>query len=344
MGSCVLSFRDKRKNRRKTVTVHSGKKPVIAGAFVPWPQDRDGPCSQSREGSPFLAGCASRTPAGLLLPLLLLGFSGPEPGQPPLVITATGEMALARAGSFVMGSDHGEADERPTRRVSLDAFLIDTCEVTQDQFEQLMHKSPAHFKGPNHPVEQVSWADGALYCNARSRAEGLEPCYDEETGACDFDADGYRLPTEAEWEYACRAGAPAEFACGSDPGKLRDYAWFADNAGKSTHPAGAKKPNAWGIHDMHGNVLEWCNDVYEEEYYAGAPGQNPRGPEDEPGAKFVLRGGAWDSSADACRAAYRAGDDPGQIDGCFRRDQIGFRCVRKPPATMLESAGAGIRN
>jgi len=298
MGRFVLSLWEKRKNQRET-------------------------------------GGASRVLAGLLV--LVAGCSGPqapeaEPGARAVVRTETGEMVLAPAGSFLMGNEGGEPDEGPAHTVQVDAFLMDVREVTQRQFEGLMHKNPAHFKGPKRPVEQVSWADAAFYCNARSRAEGLTTCYDEETGACNFDADGYRLPTEAEWEYACRAAGAGEFACGNRPERLRDYAWFADNAGQTTRAVGTKKPNAWGLHDMHGNVLEWCNDVYEEGYYARAPGVNPRGPEEKPGAWFVLRGGAWDSSADACRAAYRAGDDPGQVDGCFRRDQIGFRCVRRPPA------------
>ncbi|HOZ49148.1 MAG TPA: SUMF1/EgtB/PvdO family nonheme iron enzyme [Candidatus Hydrogenedentes bacterium] len=242
-------------------------------------------------------------------------------------------MALVPAGAFEMGSHTGEPDEAPAHTVHVDAFLIDRCEVTQAQFEALMHKNPSHFQQPNHPVEQVTWADAAFYCNARSRADGLTPCYDEETGACDFDADGYRLPTEAEWECACRAGSEASYCFGDDVARLGDYAWFGENAGKKTHPVATRKPNAFGIHDMHGNVLEWCNDVFEKGYYAESPERNPRGPaDDDPAADFVLRGGAWDMSADTLRSAYRAGDTPGQIDGCFRRDQIGFRCVRKPPA------------
>ena len=273
--------------------------------------------------------------AYLALLLAVVGC-GPAPphadANPPVVTTKTGEMVLAPAGWFTMGSDGGEDDEKPPHKVWVDAFLIDKCEVTQEQFQALMEKNPSHFKGPQNPVEQATWADAAFYCNARSRADGLQPCYDEETGACNFSANGYRLPTEAEWEYACRAGTSSAYPFGNDPSKLKTYAWFADSAAKKTHPVGQKKPNAWGLHDMTGNVLEWCNDVYTETYYAESPRKNPHGPPDEPGADFVLRGGTWDTSANTCRAAYRAGDTPGQIDGCFRRDQIGFRCVRNAPA------------
>ena len=251
----------------------------------------------------------------------------------PVVKTPTGEMVGLAAGVFMMGSRQGEKDELPVHWVRLDAFFIDKCEVTQKQFGKLMNKDTSHFKGLTHPVEMVTWADAALYANARSRAESLMPCYDEDTGACDFSANGYRLPTEAEWEYACRAGATAEYPFGNDPRLLKRYGWFKDNADETTHPVAQQKPNAWGLHDMQGNVAEWCNDAYVENYYEQGPEKNPQGPPEMPQSKFILRGGAWNSSAHACRAAYRDSEFPGVLDGCFARDDIGFRCVRRISTT-----------
>jgi acetoin utilization deacetylase AcuC-like enzyme/formylglycine-generating enzyme required for sulfatase activity len=263
-----------------------------------------------------------------------------EPSRPvpraEVVTTAGGiEMVLVPAGQFRMGSSGHESDETPVHGVSLDAFLMDRSEVTQEHWaglaggSEFLAADPAHFKGADMPVEMVRWDMAALWCNARSRAEGLQPCYDEETGECDFEADGYRLPTEAEWEYACRATSEADFGFGSNEAELFDYAWYADNAAKKTHPVGRKKPNAWGLFDMHGNVAEWCNDRYEADYYRTSPAANPRGPTE--GEQYVLRGGAWNCSPAACRSARRVGEDPGVADACFARDAIGFRCVRKAP-------------
>ncbi len=241
-------------------------------------------------------------------------------------------MVLIPAGTFLMGSDAGEKDETPVHEVAIDAFWMDRCEVTQEQWARLAGKSewlgadPANFKGADQPVEMISWDLAALCCNVRSREEGLAPCYDEE-GKCNFAADGYRLPTEAEWEYACRAGSHAEYHFGPDPRLLKQHAWYAENAAKKTHPVGRKKPNAWGLFDMHGNVAEWCNDVYDEGYYRTSPKENPRGPDD--GERYVLRGGAWNCTADACRSARRVGEDPGFADACFAQHAIGFRCVRR---------------
>ena len=251
--------------------------------------------------------------------------------QPPqIVITASGiEMVGVPAGSFEMGSEEGNPDEAPAHRVWVNAFLMDRSEVTQARYGKHVLGNPSHFKGPQRPVEMISWADAALYCNHRSRAEGLEPCYDEETAACNFDASGYRLPTEAEWEYACRAGTRTPYPFGREARLLPRHAWCAGNAGKTTHPVGQKKPNPWGLFDMTGNVAEWCNDVYDKYYYKESPERNPRGPAD--GEKYVLRGGAWSSSPKACRASHRVGEAPGFQDACFARDAIGFRCVRKAP-------------
>ena len=257
-----------------------------------------------------------------------------------VVRTSSGvEMVQVPAGWFVMGSKAGGAEEQPPHKVHVDAFLMDRYEITQEQYDKLVPAgNGSHFRGPTRPVEQMSWVRAVFYCNARSRAEGLRPCYDEETGQCNFAADGYRLPTEAEWEYACRAGADTEYCFGDEPRRLNEYAWHAGNSDKTTHPVGQKKPNAWGLYDMHGNVAEWCNDGYEAGYYASSPEKNPRGSDGRD--KYVLRGGAWNSSEKACRSASRVGEPPGTYDGCFGGDHLGARCVRRVSAGVAATATA----
>ncbi len=266
----------------------------------------------------------------LILDIYLHGCGASQPAQSPLkeITTSSGVvMILVPSGEFVMGDNQGNPDEQPARKVSISGFALDKTEVTQTPYEQLMLAAPSHFKGPDNPVEQVRWSDAALFCNARSRQEGLEPCYNEETFECNFGASGYRLPTEAEWEYACRAGTDTAYDFGNDARKLAQYAWFAGNSQKKTTRVGGKKANAWGFVDLYGNVYEWCNDRYGETYYQTGPAQDPRGPDQ--GEKRVLRGGSWNSSAEACRAAARLADDPGITDACFARDTYGFRCARK---------------
>jgi formylglycine-generating enzyme required for sulfatase activity len=246
-----------------------------------------------------------------------------------IVVTDSGiEMVMIPAGQFCMGSDGSAPEQGPAHNVEVDAFLIDRFEVTQAIYARLDPINGSHFKGPELPTEMISWGKAALYCNLRSAAEGLQPCYDD-AGACDFEASGYRLPTEAEWEYACRAGSDATLSSGTAPRDLEQYAWFADNANQKTHAVGRKKPNAWGLFDMHGNVAEWCNDFYDAEYYMKSPTKNPRGPAE--GDTNVLRGGHWGASALSCSSAFRVGEEPGFSDACFARDAIGFRCVRRAP-------------
>jgi formylglycine-generating enzyme required for sulfatase activity len=233
-------------------------------------------------------------------------------------------MVQLPGGRFTMG-DKDEVDAVP-HEVVVSSFCIDKYLVTQEEYERVMGKNPSRWKADKNPVEQVRWSDAVRYCNARSRAEGLEPCYDLETWQCNFDAEGYRLPTEAEWEYACRAGTDTAYFFGDAPSKLPDYAWFEDNAGGQPRPVGQKLPNPWGLYDMHGNVWEWCNDFYKVDYYQQAPQENPKGP--KTGETKVVRGGAWKFSADSCRSGYRYNEDPGYVDVCFGYDIYGFRCVR----------------
>jgi formylglycine-generating enzyme required for sulfatase activity len=260
------------------------------------------------------------------------GAPAPVVQGPPAITTKSGvEMIPIPAGFFDMGTKHGRDDEKPVHKVWIDSFLMDKYEVTQAEYKKLgdieAFPNPSHFQGPNLPVEQVKWLDAALFCNARSKLEGLQPCYDD-NGICDFQKNGYRLPTEAEWEYACRAGTDMPYSFGSEARNLGDHGWFADNAGKKTHPVGQKKPNPWGLYDMHGNVAEWCHDVYDKNYFKASPDKNPRGPAE--GKEYVLRGGSWQSPADGLRSCYRLGETPGFSDACLARDAIGFRCVRKP--------------
>ena len=254
----------------------------------------------------------------------------PSPSAPQVIATRTGiEMVLIPAGEFLMGDAAGEDDERPAHKVRVSAFYLDRSEVTQKAYQELMGRNPAKFLGPDRPVERASWLGAVQFCNMRSLKECLRPCYDPKTLACDFAADGYRLPTEAEWEYACRAGTTTRYSFGSDAGQLARYAWMKSNADKTTHPVREKAANPWGLFDMHGNVAEWCGDFYAEGYPAG-DAQDPHGPAS--GQERVLRGGSWSASADACRSSARAGETPGFADVCFGYEAYGFRCVRRAPS------------
>jgi formylglycine-generating enzyme required for sulfatase activity len=233
-------------------------------------------------------------------------------------------------GEFIMGSDSGNADEAPAHRVRVSPFLMDKYEVTHEMFTKAQVPNPSRWQDdPRKPVERVRWQDARQYCNERSLLEHLQPCYDEVTGRCNFEANGYRLPTEAEWEYAARAGARGDYDFGQ-AAKLRQYAWFDENADQRTHPIGQKKANPWGLHEMYGNVAEWCEDVYSPTYYKESSEQDPRGPAD-PGRDTmrVMRGGSWKASAQMCRLASRQGQRSGNSDACFYTDYCGFRCVKK---------------
>ncbi len=266
--------------------------------------------------------------------------SGAELNGPVEIVTRSGvAMISLPGGQFLMGSDKGTADEAPAHKVGISAFLIDKYEVTHELFTKAQLPNPSHWQdGPKQPVERVRWRDAKQYCNERSLLEGLKPCYDEKTADwdCDYAATGYRLPTEAEWEYACRAGTDGPYDFGQ-PDKLRQYGWFADNAGEKTHVVGEKKLNRWGICDLYGNVSEWCEDVYSPTYYTESAPVDPHGPP-SPGkdVKRVMRGGSWKASADMCRATFRQGQRTGDSDACFFTDYCGFRCARRATQEELQ--------
>jgi len=217
-------------------------------------------------------------------------------------------LVLIPAGRFRMGSPAGEkgrtADEvlhtvRLTRPV-----YAGIHEVTQTQYEALTGKDPSYHKGPDRPVEQVSWNDAMAFCKKLSETEGRR----------------YSLATESQWEYACRSGTRTAYYFGDDAGKLGDYAWYSANSNGGHHPVGRKKPNAWGLYDLYGNVFEWCLD-------RRAPyGDDPRtDPLVEKGTERVCRGGSWTHHARHCRSAFRYHDG-----ATHRHDIIGFRVVLLP--------------
>ncbi len=275
-----------------------------------------------------------------LLPLLPMIVACNQVSQQPqvtpeTVTTESGiEMISLPGGTFTMGSRAGEKDEQPIHKVTLSPFWMDKYEVTHEMFTAAELPNPSHWQDdPRKPVERVRWRDAKQYCNERSLLEGLTPCYDEGQPGwpCDFSANGYRLPTEAEWEYACRAGARRDYDFGA-VAKLGQYAVFAENSSQQTYPVGTKRPNRWGLHDMYGNVSEWCHDVYAVDFYASSPDTDPRGPElTAMDLKRVIRGGSWKVTASMCRAPFRQGQRTGDTDACFSTDFCGFRCVRRAP-------------
>ena len=210
---------------------------------------------------------------------------------------------LLLGGEFTMG-DGNEANQVTLTK----AFHLGVYEVTQEQYEQVMGTNPSHFKGPQNPVEKVSWDDAVEFCRKLSELPA-----EKSAGYV------YRLPTEAEWEYACRAGTTSEYSFGDSESELCDYAWYAMNSVATTHPVGDKKPNAWGLYDMHGNVWEWCQDWYGD--YPSGSTTDPTGAAS--GSARVFRGGSWNAVSDDCRSADRDGNSPGH-----RFYLLGFRVLR----------------
>ena len=184
------------------------------------------------------------------------------------------------------------------------------------------HNPSSHEESGDLPVENVSWLDAVRFCNRLSEREGRKPYYRIEGDAVTIaSGEGYRLPTEAEWEYACRAGTATRFSFGDDENALGQYAWYVDNSNGRTHLVGRKQPNAFGLYDMHGNVWEWCWDEYDGDYYKRSPANDPQGPEQA--SYRVIRGGGGHDEPRYARSANRRGFAPE-----YRSSLLGFRLAR----------------
>ena len=249
-------------------------------------------------------------------PTPLPAKKGPAAGETWIDPITGMEFVWIEGGEFLMGcgeSDIGcNNDEKPAHKVRVDGFWLGKYEVTQAQWQKIMGSNPSTFKGEDRPVETVSWEDAQEFIK-KLNATHPHPSQEEK----------YWLPTEAEWEYAARAGTQTVYGFGDDAGKLGDYAWYAGNSGNQTHPVGQKEPNALGLYDMHGNVWEWTSDWHDWQYYSQSPAKDPQGPAS--GSGRVNRGGSWNYAAGLCRAARRYYYSPD-----VRGGNIGFRLVRTP--------------
>jgi len=233
------------------------------------------------------------------------------------------ELVGIPTGEFEMGSDEETKDEQPVHHVRItQPFLLGKTTVTQAQWWSVMGTLPWYGRdnmteGPQVAASYVSWCDAVEFCTRLTQLE--------QASATPASGRRYRLPTEAEWEYACRAGTKTRFSFGDDETRLGEYAWFDDNAEKAgqdfAHQVGRKRPNPWGLHDMHGNVQEWCRDGYDAHYYANSPAADPPGSAAACMAR-VVRGGSWNCRAAACRSAFRYFNFPAS-----RTRSLGFRVV-----------------
>ena len=227
------------------------------------------------------------------------------------------EMVYVAGGTFMMGASSNDSEawdwEKPAHNVTLSSFYIGKYEVTQKQWVEIMGSNPSYFKGDNLPVEQVSWYDIQNFIKKLNAKTGKN----------------YRLPTEAEWEFAARGGNNSRGYKYSGSNTLSNVAWHTDNSGSKTHPVGTKSPNELGIYDMSGNVWEWCSDWFGENYYSNSPTTNPKGPSS--GSYRVIRGGCWDYGAGYCKVSFRVGRPPGNGG-----DSFGFRLAMDAQRETME--------
>lgn len=229
------------------------------------------------------------------------------------------QMVPVAGGRFNMGTADGEDDEFPAHSVSVDSFNMSTMEVTQELYKRIMGKNPSYFVGEKLPVEKVSWLDAIIFCNKLSIEMGKRPCYsqnantdtDSWSGAnnisCNYNANGYRLPTEAEWEFAARGGKNNDTFLYSGSATIDEVAWYEGNSDGETHEVATKAPNSLGLYDMSGNVWEWCWDNYSATFYVNGASANTRGPSE--GTGKVLRGGSrastYGDGSSVCRVTNR---------------------------------------
>ena len=237
-------------------------------------------------------------------------------------------MVFVPGGSFTMGSpakEAGRSNDESQHQVTIRDFYIGATEVTQAQYKTVMGLNPSNFKGDELPVESVSWYDAVAYCNMLSKKEGLSPAYSISGTSVSWNkgAKGYRLPTEAEWEFAARGGAAASSsavkAVYAGSADVNEVAWYFGNSGNLSHPVGQKDPNGAKLYDMAGNVWEWCWDWYGA--FSSGKQSDPKGPAS--GSRRVVRGGSWVSGASSLRSARRYYYDPG-----LRGESVGFRVLR----------------
>jgi len=254
-----------------------------------------------------------------------------KPTRPRRVLDGSLLMVDLPGGRFLMGSpdsdDMARDHEKPQHEVTVAPFRIAITPVTVELYRAIMpESSTAKSEAETRwPATNVTWFNAIEFCNRLSKRAGYRPCYSQQSGQwrCDWRADGYRLPTEAEWEYACRAGTTTRYSFGDDPADLDGYAWYHGNT-NDVQPVATQRANPWGLYDLHDNVWEWCWDWVGA--YSSKPARNPRGPEKTTAGWRVLRGGSFVDSPAVLRSARRGVGGPED-----RRRDYGFRCVRVPP-------------
>ena len=235
------------------------------------------------------------------------------------------QMVSIEGGSFDMGNDEGTKDEGPVHQVTVGSFELSKFEVTKELYATVLNRDVEKNQGDRKPYDKATWYDAVDFCNKLSELKGLTPCYSGsgENIQCDFSADGFRLPTEAEWEYAARGGADSHGFRYSGSDNLDEVAWYEMNSSKGPHEVGTKKPNSLGLYDMSGNVSEWCWDWYRRDYYQEGGSSNPTGP--ERGRQRIMRGGYYGSKFE-CSVSDRSSTEPAQT--VWYSGYIGIRLCR----------------